>query len=349
MRGATAAGDVSVAGLAAAVALLVLVIAIANVANLFMARALRRATEQAVRIAMGSGRARMIAEQAVEGAFLALLGATVAAIVAVYGNHLVQRLLFPNIEWLGTTIDVRSVLFVGLCAVVGGALAAGLPAWMTSRIDVAHSLRSAGSRIMARRTRTQITMLVVQGALSVVLLVGAGLFVRSLIALQETDLGLDSERLLTVGLAPGEQPLPADLRERLQEQIARIAGVEGTTIVTGTMPFVSSWATRLAVPGLPERPTVATGGPYVQAVGPGYFATVGTSIVEGRGFNSSDRLGAPLVTIVNQSMARLYWPGESALWCVRDRHPDPHSVVTRGDGAPCAASGEDRSGRGAQR
>ncbi len=112
MRGATAAGDVSVAGLAAAVALLVLVIAIANVANLFMARSLRRTSEQAVRMAMGSGRARLIVEHAVEGAMLAMLGATVAALVAVYGNRLAQRLLFPSVEWLEMAIDVRGVLFV---------------------------------------------------------------------------------------------------------------------------------------------------------------------------------------------------------------------------------------------
>ena len=313
VRGVTAAGDTSVAGLAAAVALLVLVIAIANVANLFMARALRRASEQAVRMAMGSGRARMIAEQAVEGAMLALLGATVAAVVAVYGNRLAQRFLFPSVEWPETAIDFRGVLFVGIAAVIGGALAAGLPAWMTSRADVAHSLRSTGSRIVARRTRTQIMMLVVQGALSVLLLVGAGLFVRSLAALQQLDLGIDSERLLSVGLAPGERPLPTDLRQKLQERISRISGVERTTIVTGTMPFVSSWATRLNIPGLPNRPTVASGGPYVNAVDPDYFRTMGTSVIEGRPFNESDRVGAPLVAIVNASMARLYWPGESAL------------------------------------
>jgi hypothetical protein len=89
--------------------------------------------------------------------------------------------------------------------------------------------------------------------------------------------------------------------------------VERTTLASGTIPFMSSWAVRLIVPGLADRPVVDDGGPYVAAVEPGYFESVGTSIVEGRSFDATDREGAERVAIVNRTMARLYWPGESAL------------------------------------
>ncbi len=280
VRGVTAPGDVSVAGLAAGVALLVLVIAVANVANLFLARSLRRSTELAVKIALGSGRGRMIAEQAVEGMLLALVGASVAALVAVQGTRFIQQRLFPNVDWLDTVIDLRGVLFVATCALVGGALAAGVPVWLTGKTDVLQWLKSAGSRVATRRTDAQVTMLIVQSALSVLLLIGAGLFVRSLSELRHLDLGVDAEQVLTVGLAPGDVPVRPDLRE---------------------------------VPGLRERPRVESGGPYVHGVSPGYFATVGTTVIEGRGFVETDGKGAPLVAIVNQTMAKLYWPAESPL------------------------------------
>src|SRR5919106_3597472 len=99
-------------------------------------------------------------------------------------------------------------------------------------------------------------MLLVQGALFVLLLVGAGLFVGGLEAAQTMDLGVDSERLMLFSAAPGDTPPGPDFRERLRERVARIPGVEQTTQVAGTIPFVSSWAGRLSVPGLPERPAV---------------------------------------------------------------------------------------------
>lgn len=313
MRGVTAPGYVSVAGLAAAIALLVLVIASANVANLFLARALRRSSEMAVKLALGVGRSRMVAEQAVEGALLAVTGAAVAAAIASRGGPPLQRWLFPNVEWLGSSIDARTLLFVLGCSVVGGALAAGIPVWMTERRDSVRWLNAAGQRISARRTRLQATMLTVQGALSVLLLVGAGLFVRSLAELRAVDLGLDVSRVLVVGVAPGEAPPRTDLLPAFVERLSRIPGIASTSLVAGTVPFISSWSVTLAIPDMADRPPVNTGGRYVQAATPEYFETAGTSLVEGRPFTDRDVSGAPRVAIVNQSMARLYWPGQSAL------------------------------------
>ena len=311
VRGATAAGDLGVAALVGGVALLVLLIAFANVANLFLARALRHHDHLAIRLALGGGRGRLVLEQAAEGALLALCGAIVALLVAVFGARPAQILLFPDVDWLETPVNLRALIFIAACAVVGGGLAAALPMWQAGRADLVRWLRTGGHR--ASRTRTQGAMLLIQGALSVLLLVGAGLFVRSLFKAQSVGLGLDTGRLMVVSALRGEAPPRPDFRAALRAAVDKMPGVERTTLAAGTLPFVSSWALRLQVPDLPERPVVDDGGPYVHAVEPGYFETVGTAIVEGRPFTAADRDGAPRVAIVNRSLARLYWPGGSAI------------------------------------
>jgi predicted permease len=219
------------------------------------------------------------------------------------------------------------VIFVALCAVLGGAIAAALPMWQAARTDLVSWLRQDGQRVS--RTRTQTAMLLVQGALSVLLLVGAGLFVRSLMELRTLGLGVDTGRVIVVSALRGEAPAPPAFAERLRATVDRIPGVDRTTRAAGTLPFVSSWAVPLIVPGLAERPVVQDGGPYISAVDAGYFETVGTRVIDGRPFTSEDREGAPRVVIVNQSMARLYWPGERAIGkCLRiGRNNPPCSTV----------------------
>jgi putative ABC transport system permease protein len=312
VRGVTASAETGVAALLWAVALLVLAIAAANVANLFLARALRNADQLAIRMALGASRSRVVMEQAAEGALMALLGAGVAVLVAVAGAPVIQRLLFPDVDWLETAIDLRGMLFIAGCAVIGGSLAAALPMWRAGGMDLISWLRT-GPRAARTRSRVQASMLVVQGALSVLLLVAAGLFVKSLESARSIDLGLDSDRLIVLSAAPGAVPPRPEFRDRWRAEIARIQGVARTTRVAGTLPFVSSWAVKLNIPGLAERPAVEDGGPYLHAVEPGYFETVGTRIVEGRAFTADDREGAARVAIVNETMARMYWPGESAL------------------------------------
>lgn len=311
VRGATADGELGIAALIGGVALLVMLIAFANVANLFLARSLRHHDEIGVRLALGGSRRRLVAEQATEGALIALCGVVVAVLVAVFGAQPAQTLLFPHVAWLETPINVRILVFLAGCAVIGGGAAAALPMWQAGGVDLVRWLRTGGQRVS--RTRTQGAMLLVQGALSALLLVGAGLFVRSLSEAQSLNLGLDTGRLLVVSTVHGDTPPHADFQARLRDVVERIPGVERTTRVAGTTPFVSSWATRLVVPGLVERPRVDDGGPYLHVVEPGYFETVGTSVIEGRSFGDADRDGAPRVAIVNRTMARMYWPGQPAI------------------------------------
>jgi predicted permease len=314
--GTTAQAETGVAALLWAVALLVLAIAAANVANLFFARSLRQADQLAVRMAIGASRGRVVIEQACEGALMALVGAAVAVMVASAGAPLIQRVLFPEVEWLDAAVDMRGLFFIGACAVIGGALAAALPVWRAGRMNLITSLR-AGQRSVRTRSRVQAAMLTIQGAFSVLLLIAAGLFVKSLESARAMDLGVASDRLIVLSAARGETPLRPDFRDQWRAAVERLAGVEGTTRVAGTMPFVASWAVRINVPGLAERPTVEDGGPYIHAVEPGYFETVGTRIVQGRPFAPDDRDGAPRVAIVNETMARLYWNGEAIGKCLQ--------------------------------
>jgi predicted permease len=325
VRGVTASNELSVAALVGSVALLVLLIAFANVANLFLGRTLRHRDALAVRVALGGGRSRLIAEEAVQGALMALAGSSIAVLVAATAARTVQALLFPNVHWLDTPVNVRLIAFLVLCATIGGAIAAALPVWHVGRSDVARWLRIGNQR--ASRTRTQSLMLVVQGALSVLLLVGAGLFARSLSAAQALDLGVDTSRLLVVSTLRDESRPRADFQTALRAAVEKIPGVDRTTRAEGTVPFVSSWVERMNVPGLAERPVVDDGGPYIHTVEPGYFETVGTAIVEGRSFTAADREGAPLVAIVNRTMARLYWPGDT---------PIGKCIEVGADNPPCA-------------
>jgi predicted permease len=313
VRGLTASGDAGIAALVGGVALLVLLIAFANVANLFLARSLRRRDRLALRLALGGSRTRLLLEEGAEGGWLALVGVVVAIGAASFAAPAVQSLLFPQVAWIEASLDLRWLLTLGAFAVVAGAAAAAWPMWQAGRDDVAGWLKAGSARGSQHRTTAQTGMLVVQGALSVLLLVGAGLFVRSMQAAEALDLGIDTDRLLVVSAVTGDTPLPPDFRERLTARAHQTPGVVGVTQVAGTLPFQSSWAETLTVRGRDTLPKVDDGGPYLSAVQPTFFDTTGIELIEGRLFTEQDRLGSEPVAVVNDTMARLYWPGEAAL------------------------------------
>jgi predicted permease len=325
VRGASASGASSIAALVGGVAAMVLLIAFANVANLFLARAVRRREQIALRLALGGGRWRLIGEQAAEGSWLALIGVTIAMAAATIWAPALQRLLFPKVDWIDATVKLRLLLPLCVVAIAGGALAAALPMWQMGRGDVARWIAGGAQRGGGRRrTRSQSVMLVVQAALSVLLLSGAGLFVRSMMAAQSLPLGLAADQLMVLLSVSGETPPPADFQDRMTAAALNTPGVRAVTRVSGTLPFVSSWAERVTVPGLAELPRVEDGGPYMQAVEPGYFEIAGTRIIEGRAFTAQDRAGSAPVAIVSQTMARLYWPGQPAIGkCIKIGEGDP--------------------------
>jgi predicted permease len=301
------------------VSLVVLLVACANVANISLARAFRRRREVAVRMALGISRGRLMAQLFTESLVLAVLGAAAGLVVAHTGGGVLRATLLPNVEWGSTLADRRVLAFAAAAAVTVGILTGLAPALQSVRCDVAATLKSGGAKAGLHRSRLRTGLLVFQAALSVLLLVGAGLFVRSLRNVRTLDLGYDPDRVIFVSAELRGVPLSdaelAALKRRLVEQARRLPGVENASR-TLTVPFMINSIEDLFVPGLDSVNRL--GDFYLHAVSSGYFETIGTRILRGRGITDVDRGGAPPAIIVSQSMANKLWPGKNPLGqCVK--------------------------------
>jgi putative ABC transport system permease protein len=318
-RGPQQGRDSKVATWLGGVSLVVLLVACANVANILLARAFHRRREVAVRMALGISRGRLVAQLFTESLVLAILGATVGFLVAHWGGGVLRATLLPNVAWGSTLADPRLIGFAAAAALAAGILTGLAPAFQSVRADVFTSLKSGGAKSGIHRSRLRTSLLVFQAALSVVLLVGAGLFVRSLRNVRALDLGYDPDRVVFVSTEMRGIRLPdaelAALKRRLVERARQLTGVEnaGRTL---TVPFMINSIEDLFVPGIDSVNRL--GDFYLHAVSDGYFATIGTRILRGRGITQADRESAPLSMVVSQSMAKKLWPGKDALGqCVK--------------------------------
>jgi predicted permease len=327
-RGPQQGQDSKVATWLGGVSLVVLLVACANVTNLLLARAFRRRREIAVRMALGVSRTRLLSQLLTESLVLAALGGVAGVLVAHLGGGILRATLLPNVEWGSMLFDARVLAFAAAAALTAGILTGLAPAVHSSRADVASTLKSGGAGGGVRRSRLRTSLLIFQGALSVVLLVGAGLFVRSLRNVRTIDLGYDPERVLYVSTEMRGIDLPnpelATLKRRLLERARQIPGVEevGRTV---TVPFWMNWNEDLFVPGIDSVGRL--GDFYAHAVSPGYFKTMGTRILRGRGVSDADREDAPRVIVVSRSMARTLWP---------DKDPLGQCVKVGADTVPCS-------------
>ncbi len=325
-RGPDMSSDAKVALWVGIVALAVLLVACANVGNLLLARGLRRRTEMAVRAGLGAGRGRLVRQLLVESVVLALVGGAAGLFVALWGGAVVRAYLLPKAAIAGSLLDPRILLFTFAVSVVAGMLAGSVPAWQSSHTDLAGALKAGSRDVSGGRGVLRSTLLTIQVALTLVLLVGAGLFVRSLRHAETLDYGLDLGRVLVAhvnlhaggvgemsvtrtdvggGEAATDPQSAAYLR--LLDRIRANPAVENAAVTIST-PFQSAIMTMLGVSGRDSLPRVAGGGPFLTAVSPTYFATVGTRIVRGRGFTDADVAGAAPVAVVGQSFARFAWP-----------------------------------------
>jgi predicted permease len=318
-RGPEAPRSTRVALWLAAVSFAMLLITCANVANLLLARGARREREIAVRLALGSRRRRLIFNLLLEAGLLAGMGAMLSLLLAHWGGLAIRTFLMPEFDWSGPPLDGR-VIVIALAATVLTVLLAGLvPALQASRPDLTSSLK-AGSQGAGRsrgQARLRRSLLVFQTALSVVLLVGAGLFVRSLRQVVNLDLGFEPRGLLVArfnlrGSALLSRDARAELVTRLHPESKAIPGVVSSSIGI-LVPFSSSYSTSLRLPGRDSAPVLPTGSPTFSGVSPDFFVTTGMRLVRGRAFTEGDTETSSAVMIVNQTMARTYWPGEEAI------------------------------------
>ena len=317
----------------AGVAGIVLLIACANVANLMFARVLRRRREIAVRLALGVSRARLVGQFIVEGVLLAAIGCIGGLIAAEWGGVAIERLLLVQVAPSGLATDWRTVGAAAVCALVSALLVAVGPAVLATRSDLTGALKAGARAGVVQHSRLRSSLLVAQGALSVILLIGAGLFVRSLAHVVAIPLGYDADNVLEVHLDfRGHQmdsTTSVAVRRRMLDEAKRIPGVESATRVNSLL-FATSTAA-LTVPGIDS---VARLGRFnFQMTTPEYFGVMRTRILRGRAFDASDRAGSVPVTVVSQAMGRVLWPNKDPIGqCVHvgwnPLHPDPNPPCT---------------------
>lgn len=308
-RGPSASRTSKVATWVGGVSVIVLLIACANVANLLLARALKRRREIALRLALGVSRMRLAGQLLIESLMLALLGGAGGLIIAHVAGATLRASLLNKSEATAGLHDVRTVLFACAAAVAVGLLTGITPIMQAGRADLTSDLKAGMREGTYGRSHTRVVLLVLQAALCVVLLVGAGLFVRSLQNVKNVRMGFDIDPILLVepqmrGVALDSAGKVA-LRARLMAKALATPGVENASLQNG-VPFWSTSSTSLFVQGID---TVSRLGEFdYNRVSPSFFQTFGTRVIRGRGIESGDVTGAPLVAVVSQGMGRALWP-----------------------------------------
>jgi putative ABC transport system permease protein len=318
-RGPSATNVGKVATWVGGVSVIVLLIACANVANLLLARALRRRREIALRLALGVSRGRLLRQLLTESLVLAVFGGLFGLVVAHWGGAALRAFLLEKSEAAAGFRDPRTVLFAAGAALLVGLLTGLAPIIQARRADLTSDLKTGSREGTYRGSRARTSLLILQGALSVLLLVGAGLFVRSLRNVQNIRLGYDVDPVLLVnlnmrGVKLDSAPAVA-LRHRLLDAAKTIPGVENASL-QAAVPFWSTWSMRLFVEGID---TVSRLGQFdLNAVSPEFFETIGTRVVRGRGISAQDVHGAPLSAVVSEAMGRVLWPGKDPIGqCMR--------------------------------
>jgi macrolide transport system ATP-binding/permease protein len=319
---------------------LILAIACCNIANLLLSRATARRREIAVRLSLGAGRWRIIRQLLTESILLALAGGLTGLLVAGAGIRFLSWLLTNGRENFTPPvgIDARILLFTALVSVLTGILFGLTPAVQATKVDVAPALKE--SRIAALRVRRlglpfgmSHALVAGQIALSLLLVVAAGLFVRTLIKLHSVSIGFNAEKLLVFNLnatqAGYDQRRAAAFYETLRQRFANLPGVRAATVTDTLLVTGSSSSISIIVPGRPAAPDQSLA-PRVAFVGPGFFETMQIPILRGRPIGVQDTADAPHVAVVNQVFAKEFFPGRNVIgqhFAFEDKKPEDVRIV----------------------
>jgi putative ABC transport system permease protein len=298
----------------------VLMIACANVANLLLARSAGREKEMAIRAALGASRWRIVRQLITESLLLSLIGGVLGLVLAFWGIDLLLAAIpveFPF--WMKFNLDGRVLSFTILISLVTGIIFGVAPALQASKVELNESLKEGGRSAAAGRGHRRLRglLVVAEVALSLMLLAGAGLMMRSFMRLQQVNPGVNPNNVLTMTVSLPSAKYSEEKRSpffgQLLERVKALPGVETVGAVSNLPLGGSLWGRSLTVEG---APTLAVGeAPMINhcVITPNYFRSMGIPILTGRDFNETDTKDSLKVTLIDERLAREYWPNETAL------------------------------------
>lgn len=323
-RGPVPSSQATLSRWLALAAALLLAIACANTANLLLARAASRSREIAIRLSIGASRSRIVRQLLTESVLLALFGAALGVVLASWGTGVVPAEGLPRLDFFARG---RVLWFAVIAAVACGIVFGLAPALWATRSDLAGAMKQGVREGVDRRSRLRSALMVLQVALAVVLLSGAGLFVHSLRNVQSIDPAFDAEHMLRVSIdlktAGYGDTARAQFYEQAVEALRDAPAVRGAALTTMTPLSGSMYITGFRIPGFEDPATsdpalnlrrmMSGDFPVSITAGPGYFGAIGTPLLQGRDFQPSDRAGSQPVAIVNASFAKHYWPSRNPI------------------------------------
>jgi predicted permease len=293
---------------------LVLLIACANVANILLARGMSRRRELGIRLSLGCSRTRLIRQLLVESLLLGLAGGVAGLLLALWGSDLLTLLDIPAI--IDPTPDVRVIVYAFLIALMTGIIFGLVPALQATRVSLADTLKQASRLGAPLRSRLRGALVGGQIALSVLLLVLAGFFLRSILELRTARTGVVETGMLaveldltTLGLSESQGRL---LYDRMHERFSSLPGIESATLSTMVPSAGRHWLNSASLPDHEQFRQVEFSLTY-NTIGPDYLRTLGTPLVRGRTLTRQDREGQPLVTLVNEAFANRFFPDTDPL------------------------------------
>jgi predicted permease len=323
--------------LMAAVGLVILVVC-ANVSSLMLARTVARGREMTVRMTLGAGRGRLIQQMLIEGTLLAIVSSVLGLLAATWGS----RLLLTNVSGSNTTrsiaidtaLDARVLAFTAALTLACVLLFGLLPALRATRVDLATSLRSQGRNLMgaARVGRVPFgrALVVAQIALSMLLLIGGGLLVRSMQQLLHSDIGVDRDHVIAVRVRTARSPYVgarlAQFRRDLVDRIARLPGVDAVAFADHGLFSGGASGYHVKVPGFVAQAD-SEGRVSLDRVGPNFFHAIGARLVRGRDIDRQDLETRPPATVINETMAKRYFGARDPLGVTVTVDTVPYTIV----------------------
>ncbi len=299
----------------------VLLIACANVANLLLARAAARESEMAVRAALGAGRGRLVRQLLTECVILSLAGGGVGLLLGVWGVAFLTSLKPQGIPRLdAVTVDASVIMFTLAIAVVTGLVFGLVPALHATRAAMSGSLKQGGRGAVTSRggARVRASLVIVEMAMAVMLLAGAGLLMRSFVRLQSVDPGFNPAQTLSFELSLPDARYEDDARQiaffdQVLPRLRTLRGVRGADAVSALPLSGTNFNISFEVAGRPPVPPALQPAMQVRVATPGYFDGLGIPLKRGRGFTEDDRPGTPPVVVLTESAAQRYFPNEEPL------------------------------------